>query len=121
MRKSRTEPSLGSFATYQSSEAGCSGSADPGNDTSDFDNEIYQITPPEYPGIALPNDLMSFLNIPQMNSELDLPLANGIETQQQNAAQNTLKVCFDAFFAVRIDSFYSTDVCVLQKMEFQFI
>ena len=116
MRKSRTEPSLGSFATYQSSEAGCSGSADQGNDTSDFDNEIYQITPPEYPGIALPNDLMSFLNIPQMNSEVDLPITNGIETQsQQNTAQNTLEVCFDAFFALQIVSFYSTDVCAFLK------
>ena len=114
MRKSRTEPSLGSFATYQSSETGCSGSGDP-RDGSEFDNEIYQITPPEYPGIALPNDLMSFLNIPEMNSEVDLPLPNGIETQPQNNVQNTLEVCFDAIFAVKIVSFYSTDVLLSIK------
>ena len=92
MRKSRTEPSLGSFATYQSSETGRS-SVGPG-DASDFDNEIYQFTPPEYPGIALPNDLMSFLNIPQMNSEVDHPLPNGIDVQPQNTMKNTLEVSF---------------------------
>ena len=108
MRKSRTEPSLGSFATYQSSE-GHSTVPDPGEQAIEtFDNEIYRVTPPEYPGIALPNDLMSFLDIPQMNSAVDtslIPVEVEKKPQQEtilNSVANSTEVSFSGHLWLNI-------------------
>ena len=107
MRKSRTEPSLGSFATYQSSE-GHSTVPDPGEQAIEtFDNEIYRVTPPEYPGIALPNDLMSFLDIPEMNSAVDTSFIEVEKLPQQetillNSVENSTEVSFSGHLWLNI-------------------
>ena len=82
---------------------------DPGEQAIEtFDNEIYRVTPPEYPGIALPNDLMSFLDIPQMNSAVEtnlIPVEVEKKPQQEailNSVENSTEVSFSGHLWLNI-------------------
>jgi hypothetical protein len=71
IRKSRTEPSFGSYSTHASTDLemesdfrGCTTEVDSNDSNSDYQSDRL-----EYTGIALPNDILAFLHIPSSNEK----------------------------------------------------